>query len=125
MIAAENYSSGLNIGLAGQCEDEFAEIGWLHAGVAAVLIDLVAGCLNQNRLVIVLVVTEDRAQGFGMRSAVGRDTGMVPCPADCNDLLHARCAKKVSICFSELLPSIGPTLVTANAPAALAYCKAF
>ncbi len=49
MIAAENDAAGINIGFAGQCENEFTEIGGLHAGVAAVLIDLIAGRLNQDR----------------------------------------------------------------------------
>ena len=111
----------ITICFAGQCKDKITEIGGLHAGITAVLIDLIAGSFNENWFVIVAVAAENRAQGFRMRGAVRRDASMVPCPAGRNSRPHVRCAKNVSISVRVLLPSIGPILVTAKGLAALAY----
>jgi len=52
MIAAEDEGSGGKTGLVGDGFDEAAEAGWLHTGVAAVLIDLVAGGFNKKEAAI-------------------------------------------------------------------------
>ena len=59
--------------LAGKAFDEGSERGGRHSGVAAVLIHLVAGGFDEDRVVAVAMGGEHRAQRLRMRGAPGRD----------------------------------------------------
>ena len=126
MVAAEDDAVRVDAFLASQVFDESAEGGGRHSGVAAVLVHLVAGGLDENGIVAVAMGGEHRAQGSRMRGAPGRDAarlaGAIVGDDRSPDLsgVHDRFARKSSRVAKKLLPSIGPTFVTASAPAALA-----
>ena len=131
VVAAQNDARRIDAFAARQILDEGPEGGGRHSGVAAAMVHLIAGGLDQDRLVAVAMGGERRAQRLRMRGAPRGD----PAPlagAIVGDqrspevrVGHERRARKSSRVANELLPSIGPTLVTASAPAALARSRAW
>ena len=130
MVAAENDPARIDARLPGETFDEGAETRRRHTGVAAVLVDLIAGRFDENRPVAVAMSPEDRAQRLRMRSAPRGDAARTPGAIIGDDRphfavrAHDRSLRNASIVERWLLPSIGPTLVTARAPAALARSMA-
>src|SRR6185312_4607303 len=71
VIAAEDDAVGIDAFAGGHDVDEILEAGGGHAGIAAELVDLVAGRLDQHRLVVIGITGQHRAQRFGVRRTVG------------------------------------------------------
>ena len=61
MIAAQDDSGKVDAFLAGKALDEGPERGGRHSGVAAVLIHLVAGGFDKDRVVVAAMGGEHRA----------------------------------------------------------------
>ena len=126
MVASEDDPGDGDAFLASEPLDESPVCGGRHAGVAAVLVHLVAGGLDQDGVVADAMGGEHRAQRLRVRCAPGRDAAARSRAVIGDDRApdvgsgHERFARKSSRAASELLPSIGPTFVTARAPAALA-----
>src|SRR5690348_1790794 len=123
MVAAKDQSRGINPFLTRQLLDENPETGRRHAGIAAELIHLIARRLDQDRRVVIAIAGEDGAERLRVSGAPGRDAPRFASAVGRDDVgkrVHARASRNASISGNELLPSIGPTLPTASAPAALA-----
>ena len=127
MVAAEDDATQVDAFLSGQVFDEGFEGGRRHAGVAAVLVHLIAGGLDQDRIVGVAMGGEHGGERLRMRGAPGGDAALLAGAVVGDDRAQRRrgrsCATRQKV-FKDrerrALPSIGPTFVTASAPAALA-----
>src|SRR5690606_35248427 len=106
-----------------------AEIRRPHAGIAALLVDLVAGRLDEHGTVQRAAVPERRADDQRMGDADGGDACRPAGAARIrerekieagHDVLAGVAAMKASSSAKVDVPSIGPRTVTVRAPAALA-----
>src|SRR6185312_13580050 len=71
VVVGEDDAVGIDAFAGGHDVDEILEAGGGHAGVAAELVDLVAGRLDQHRLVVIGITGQHRAQRFRVRRTVG------------------------------------------------------
>ena len=69
VIAAEDEPRGIDARLARQALDKQPKGRRRHAGIAAVLVDLIAGRLDEDRPLVVAVARQDRAKGLVMGGA--------------------------------------------------------
>ena len=108
--------------------DEARKSAGAHAGIAAVLVDLVAGRLDQQRGAVGQRLINAGLEHHRMGGTDRRDAARA-----CRHGWRARIsrsgahrarARKASSSAMVELPSIGPFLPTASAPAALASCSA-
>ena len=125
MVAAENKARAGQADAFGDAPDEIAEIGRLHAGVAAFLVDLVAGGLDQGRGVVVERLQQGRLDHQPMRRADRGDPDRMPGTALRGQLhkcrgAHGKIPISASSCAKLEVPCIGPRTPTAKAPLALA-----
>ena len=103
MVAAQNDPARIDARLSGESFDEGAETRRRHAGVASVLVDLIAGRLDEDRPVAVAVGPKDRAQRLRMRGAPRGDAARAPGPIVGDDRpqfglgAHVRSLRNVSI----------------------------
>ncbi len=73
VVAAEDHAVGRHALLAGDAHHEGVEIGGPHACIAAVLIDLIARRLDQDRAPGQMAASQSCPQDHGMRRADGGD----------------------------------------------------
>ena len=129
MVAAEDDAIEGKADAAGDGLDEVAEVGRRHAGIAAVLVDLVAGGLDQHRQAEPVGVAHGRLDDQRVRRTDRRNAfgaGARPPGGDVlqyvlGHLAYLVCAAiRASSSARVEAPSMGPDAVTARAPAALA-----
>src|SRR5579863_279499 len=130
MIAAKNDPVGGDARLKREALDKGPETRRRHAGVAAMLVDLIAGRLDEDRIVAVAMLAQNRQECAPMGGAPGGQATGAPGAIVRDDRaklragVHRCASRNASMVARWLAPSIGPTLVTASAPAALARCSA-
>jgi hypothetical protein len=129
MIASEDHSGRVKTYMHRDVFHGLAEIGGRHAGVAALLVDLIAGRLDENALARTKRKRQGRFDGDGMGGANRCDAGS---PAGQPFAYQRRersshgagsfewLAMKASSSAWLAAPSIGPCRVTAKAPLAAA-----
>lgn len=77
VIAAKDQPAVRHAGLFRQTPDQFCKVSRSHAGIAAELIDLIAGRLNQNRYVVPCRKGGDLGQNMGIgRAKTGQSLGV-------------------------------------------------
>ena len=76
MVAGENDLLLGHTGLGGELHDELIEISRVHAGIAAVLVDLIGGRLDQDRLAGGLRARKRSLQHKLVCAAVGRNADL-------------------------------------------------
>ena len=83
MVSAEMYQFGVGPDLIGKVPDKGDEIGRLQSGIAAELVDLITGRLDQNGVLHLLRQRQRGAQDIRLRGTDGRDgdrgSGAVAC----------------------------------------------
>ena len=75
MIASKDHSGGVKTDARGDAIDEAAEISGRHAGVAALLVDLVAGRLDEDAPISAQRERQSGLYDDGMGGANRCDTG--------------------------------------------------
>jgi hypothetical protein len=127
MIAAKNEIATVEADFFGDGPHLRRKIERRHTGVAALVIDLVAGRLNQRGRAGDLASSQRRFDDLGVRRADRRDSddlaGASALHEDRYRIVHAlapRFAMNASSSAKVEALSIGPLKVTARAPAALA-----
>ncbi len=128
MVAAEDEATGGQVFPARNVHRPAHEIGWLHARVAAELVDLVAGRLNQQRRPGVCGLARGGLDHQRMGGADRRHPLRRPLPPRGGErresVDHERTLGVVAMNASSSArvpaPSIGPCRVTLRAPAAFA-----
>jgi hypothetical protein len=129
MVAAENQARRIELHPFGDAEHEIAKVGRPHSRIAAVLVDLVAGRLDEHWAVVIAPVPQRSFDDDRMCGADRRYAGIAADAAQ-GGKLGDNCAHlalrggvlaiKASSSANEEVPSIGPLIVTVRAPAALA-----
>ena len=128
MVAAEDQLFHIEADFGRDRLDEAAEIGRLHARIAALVVDLVAGRLDQHGRAGFHAFAQRRADHGGMGRADGgdaADTAGLVVAGKLAEKAHRASptgvvAMKASSSAKLEVPSIGPFTVTVRAPAALA-----
>ena len=128
MIAPEDDAGGIEADPRRNRLDKGAEVRRGHAGVAALLVHLVAGRLDQGAPSAARRLQQRRFDDQGMRRADRRDAGLAVGQARADEgrraahcaCLEDRADRKASSSARLAAPSIGPCLVTASAPLAAA-----
>ena len=128
MVATQNQAFALEADPVGDLLDKAPKVGRRHAGVAALLVDLVAGRLDQHRFTDRPAPQQSRLDDHGMGGADRGDPdwGASPAiPRYIGDAAngHALCSRATTKASSSACveaPSIGPCRSTALAPAAAA-----
>ena len=133
MIAAEDQAIDRETRFVRMRLDKAAEAGRRHAGVAAVVVDLVAGGLDQHIRAPRRAMAQGSLDDQRMRRADRGDAAFLACGAPRRNVRKpsrrvTHCvfpvAMKASTASSGKMPSIGPLRVTASAPQALAIRSA-
>ena len=126
VVAAQDDPAARHADAVRDAVDELAEAVRRHAGVAAVLVDLVARRLDQGRAAVLHGLQQRRLDDHFMRRAYGHDAhstrnATLGRKRDQGVRAHAPApAMKASSSAKLDVPSIGPRTPTARAPLALA-----
>ena len=65
MVAAQDERAGSTPSAVASSSTKVRNAGGVHAGIAAELVDLIAGRLDQDRRIVLAIGGEDRAQCLG------------------------------------------------------------
>ncbi len=130
VVAAEDDARCVAAGALGRLGDEAAKVVGRHAGIAAILVDLVAGRLDQGRVPEVAGEAERRLDDHGMGGTDRGDTLRPACVERRGNVeqrvLHDAVPRAWAIAACKvarsLVPSMGPRRPTASAPA-IAACS--
>ena len=128
VIAAQHDPGGGAAFLGRDPPHQCREIAWCHAGIAALMVDLIAGRLDQHGGAGRRAVAQRRAQHQRMRRT---DRGDAPRPAFApqpgqivqpqrHGAILGVAAMNASSSARVAAPSIGPRRITVRAPAAVA-----